>query len=84
LVGSIQIDQNSVELPFPSKEQAQGIIVAHLDCYRTNKAEAGSIKPFTKDGIDALLDGPTVHPRATLSKARRRSTRKEPRSTPSV
>jgi hypothetical protein len=60
---------NSVELPFPSKEQAQGIIVAHLDYFRINKAENGSIKPFTRDGMDALLAGQTVHPRATLSNA---------------
>jgi hypothetical protein len=60
---------NSVELPFPSKEQAEGIIVAHLDDFRINEKEKGSIKPFTKDGIDALLAGQTVHPRATLSNA---------------
>ena len=60
---------NSVELPFPSKEQAQGIIVAHLDYFRNNQQENGSIKPFTRDGIDTLLAGPTVHPRATLSNA---------------
>jgi hypothetical protein len=60
---------NSVELPFPSKEQAQGIIVAHLDYFRINEKEEGSIKPFTQDGIDALLAGQTVHPRATLSNA---------------
>lgn len=60
---------NSVELPFPSKEQAQGIIVAHLDYFRIDQKEKGTIKPFTQDGIDALLAGPTVHPRATLSHA---------------
>ena len=60
---------NSVELPFPSKEEAKDIIVAHLDYFRTNNDEAGSIKPFTRDGIDALLAGQTVHPRATLSNA---------------
>lgn len=60
---------NSVELPFPSKEQAQGIIVAHLDYFRINQKENGTIKPFTRDGIDALLAGQTVHPRATLSNA---------------
>jgi hypothetical protein len=58
---------NSVELPFPSKEQAQGIVVAHLDFFRVNANENGSIKPFTQDGIDALLAGQSVHPRATLS-----------------
>jgi hypothetical protein len=60
---------NSVELPFPSKEQAEGIIVAHLDYFRVNQSENGLIKPFTQDGIDVLLAGPTVHPRATLSNA---------------
>jgi hypothetical protein len=60
---------NSVELPFPSKEQAEGIIVAHLDFFRINKDEEGSIKPFTRDGIDTLLAGPMVHPRTTLSNA---------------
>lgn len=60
---------NSVELPFPSKEQAEAIIIAHLDYFRINEKERGSIKPFTQDGIDALLAGPTVHPRATLSNA---------------
>src|SRR5258708_2646943 len=60
---------NSVELPFPNKEQAQGIIVAHLDYFRINQKENGTIKPFTRDGIDALLAGQTVHPRATLSNA---------------
>lgn len=60
---------NSVELPFPSKEQAEGIVIAHLDYFRINEKESGTIKPFTRDGIDALLAGPTVHPRATLSAA---------------
>jgi hypothetical protein len=60
---------NSVELPFPSKEQAEGIIIAHLDYFRVNEKEKGSIKPFTRDGMDALLAGQTVHPRATLSSA---------------
>jgi hypothetical protein len=60
---------NSVELPFPSKDQAQDIIVSHLDYFRINVTENGSIKPFSSDGIDALLAGPTVHPRATLSNA---------------
>src|ERR1700680_1447385 len=46
---------NSVELPFPSKEKAQGIVVAHLNFFRINQRENGSIKPFTQDGIDVLL-----------------------------
>ncbi|MBM4094530.1 MAG: hypothetical protein FJ276_34765 [Planctomycetes bacterium] len=60
---------NSVELPFPSKEQSQEIVVAHLDYFRIDTNDAGSIKPFTRDGMDALLAGQTVHPRATLSNA---------------
>jgi hypothetical protein len=60
---------NSVELPFPSKEQARGILVAHLNYYRINKTELESIKPFTQDGIDALLGQTLVHPRVTLSNA---------------
>ena len=45
------------------------MIVAHLDFFRINKDEDGSIKPFTRDGIDILLAGPMVHPRTTLSNA---------------
>jgi hypothetical protein len=62
---------NSVELPFPSKDQAKGIIVAHLDYFRISEKDRGSIKPFTQDGIDVLLAGQSVHPRATLSNAAR-------------
>jgi hypothetical protein len=62
---------SSVELPFPSKEQAQGIIVAHLDYFRLDHREDGTIKPFTRDGIDALIPGQTVHPRTILSNAAR-------------
>jgi hypothetical protein len=62
--------QNSVELPFPSKDQAKDIIVAHLDFYRLDPEEKGSIKPFTPDGMDELLGVPmSVHPRTTLSRA---------------
>jgi hypothetical protein len=46
---------NSVELPLPSKDQAREILVAHLDYYRANPADKGTIKPFTEDGIEALL-----------------------------
>lgn len=35
---------NSVELPFPSKEQAEGIIIAHLDYFRTNEEERVSLR----------------------------------------
>jgi hypothetical protein len=61
---------NSVELPFPSKDQAKDIIIAHLDYYRTDKNEVGTIKPFTAEGMDALLEKrQTVHPRALLKRA---------------
>jgi len=60
---------NSVELPFPSKEEAREIIIAHLDYFRADPKNKGTIKPFTQDGLDILLAGQTVHPRATLSAA---------------
>lgn len=61
---------NSVELAFPSKDQAREIIIAHLDFYRINASDKGKITPFTEDGINALLeDRETVHPRMLLSRA---------------
>ncbi len=61
---------NSVELPLPSKDQAREIIVAHLDHYRIDQRYEGTIKPFTEDGINTLLeDQRTLHPRVLLSTA---------------
>lgn len=61
---------NSVELTFPSKDQARQIIIAHMDYYRISASDKGSIAPFTEGGIDALLeDRETVHPRMLLSRA---------------
>ena len=61
---------NSVELPLPSKDQAKEIIVAHLDYYRINSSDNGTIKPFTDDGIDVLLETrKMLHPRVLLSSA---------------
>jgi hypothetical protein len=60
---------NSVELPFPSREQARSLLVAHLDYFRLNEADRGSIRPFTEDGLAALWTGQTIHPRETLSAA---------------
>lgn len=61
---------NSVELPLPSKDQAREIIIAHLDHFRINGAEKGSVKPFTDDGIEALLKSKQMlHPRLMLSSA---------------
>ena len=61
-------DPNSVELPLPNEDQARAIIVAHLDHYRTNTQEDGTIKPFTEDGIAALLKD-RQHPRILLTAA---------------
>jgi hypothetical protein len=58
---------NSVELPLPSKNQARDIIIAHLDYYRINTADKGTIKPFTEEGINALLT--KLHPRILVSNA---------------
>lgn len=59
---------NSVELPIPGKDQARQILIAHLDHYRVNEAETGTIKPFTQDGIDALLKQQLL-PRVLLASA---------------
>lgn len=58
----------SVELPLPTPEQATAIIVAHLDHYRLDHAEDGSIKPFTDDGLSALIQKGQL-PRELLSNA---------------
>ena len=60
---------NSVELAFPSKDQGRDLIVAHLDYYRINSEERGTIEPFTEDGMDSLIGGDQVHPRRLLSRA---------------
>lgn len=61
---------NSVELPLPDKDQALQIVTAHLDYYRINPEENGTIKPFTEDGINALLKTQQMlHPRVLLSAA---------------
>ena len=60
----------SVELPLPTQDQAREILIAHLDYYRINNNENGTIKPFTKDGLDALV-GNSQRPRDLLSNAAR-------------
>ena len=61
---------NSVELPLPSKGQAREIVVAHLDYYRVEDGDKGTVKPFTEPGINALLeDQRMLHPRVLLSTA---------------
>lgn len=60
----------SVELPLPTQEQARDIVIAHLDHFRINRGEIGQIKPFTEDGLAALV-GSSQHPRELLSNASR-------------
>ena len=61
---------NSIELPLPSKDQAREIIVAHLDHYRTNADENGSVRPFTDAGLEELLKNrQLLHPRVLLTTA---------------
>jgi hypothetical protein len=59
---------NSVELPLPSPDQAREIVVAHLDYFRMDPANNGTITPFTEDGLTALLAN-RQHPRVLLSSA---------------
>ncbi len=58
----------SVELPLPTPDQATAIITAHLDYYRLDHDEDGSIKPFTDDGLSALIQKGQL-PRELLSNA---------------
>lgn len=58
----------SVELPLPTQDQAREIIVAHLDHYRVDASEQGSIKPFTKEGLEMLISAGS-HPRVLLARA---------------
>ena len=58
----------SVELPLPTPAQATAIITAHLDYYRIDNDEDGSIKPFTDDGLSALIQKGQL-PRELLSNA---------------
>ncbi len=58
----------SVELPLPTPSQATAIITAHLDYYRLDHGEDGSIKPFTDDGLSALIQKGQL-PRELLSNA---------------
>ena len=58
----------SVELPLPTPSHATAIITAHLDHYRIDDGENGSIKPFTDDGLSALIQKGQL-PRELLSNA---------------
>ena len=56
----------SIDLPLPTPDQASAIIIAHLDHYRVNDEDEGTIKPFTEDGLQALV-GKSQHPRILLA-----------------
>ena len=58
----------SVELPLPTPYQAGAIIIAHLDHYRVNRDDDGTVKPFTEDGLQALVEN-SQHPRVLLANA---------------
>ena len=73
LAGMARLDPDaptSVELPLPTEDQAQEILIAHLDHFRINLDEKGMIKPFTQEGIDTLVNA-NSHPRVLLSNAAR-------------
>ena len=52
----------------PTHDQARAIIIAHLDYYRSNPDDTGSISPFTESGLQTLI-GKARHPRDLLSNA---------------
>ncbi len=56
----------SVELPLPTPDQARAIIIAHLDHFRLNNEDNGTIKPFTEEGLQALVEI-SQHPRMLLA-----------------
>jgi hypothetical protein len=73
LAGVSRLDPDaptSVELPLPTQDQAREIVIAHLDYYRINKDEIGTITPFTEAGMNTLV-GKSQHPRDLLANAAR-------------
>ena len=60
----------SVELPLPTEEQARQILIEHLDYYRIESSERGTIRPFTEDGLAALVRR-SQHPRTLIAAAAR-------------
>ena len=58
----------SVELPLPTLDQATAIVIAHLDHYRADPQDVGTITPFTEAGLKALV-GKSQHPRQLLANA---------------
>lgn len=60
----------SIELPEPTADQAAEIVVAHLDHYRANSVDNGSMRPFSEDGLEALVSR-NRRPRDLLASAAR-------------
>lgn len=60
----------SVELPLPTEEQARQILIEHLDYYRLDNGNRATIKPFSEDGLAALV-GQSQHPRTLIANAAR-------------
>ena len=60
----------SVELPLPTEEQARQILIEHLDYYRLESGNKGTIQPFTEEGLAALV-GKSQHPRTLIATAAR-------------
>ena len=60
----------SVELPLPTEEQARQILIEHLDFYRLDAGRRGTIHPFSKDGLAALVRE-SQHPRTLIAHAAR-------------
>ena len=55
-------------MALPTPDQATAIITAHLDYYRLDHDEDGSIKPLTDGGLSALIQKGQL-PRELLSNA---------------
>lgn len=60
----------SVELPLPTEEQARQILIEHLDYYRVDDRNRTTIKPFSEEGLAALV-GKSQHPRTLIANAAR-------------
>ena len=71
LASFARLDPNaptSVELPLPTRSQARDILVVHLDHYRIDNDDEGTVKPFTDDAMASLIDRGQL-PRQLLANA---------------
>ena len=58
----------SIELPLPDHNQAKHILMAHMDYYRVDPNDLGTVRPFTDEGLTILV-GTSQHPRELLTNA---------------